>query len=181
MAIVSSTLPLAAGLSSSSALVVAAAFSFMWVNNSNLDKLQLAEICAEAEHFVGTAGGGMDQTTSLMGRKDTFLRIEFNPFKVQSIPAPKNIALLLFHSLVEAEKSHHVREEYNRRVLECRMGVDLFNRFIAKQPNDQVNSISYIGEIQSDYYGLKLHFLLFQQFLLLLDCLSHSRIGRYKI
>jgi N-acetylgalactosamine kinase len=153
-AIVSSTLPLAAGLSSSSALVVAAAFSLLVVNQITLDKLKLAEICAEAEHFVGTAGGGMDQTTSLMGKKNTFLRIEFNPFKVQSIPAPKNIALLLFHSLVEAEKSHHVREEYNRRVLECRIGVDLYNRFIAKHHNDKVKPIRYIGEIQSDYYRL---------------------------
>jgi galactokinase len=34
------------------------------------------------------------------------------------------------------------------------MGVDLFNRFIVKQGNDNVNPISYIGEIQPDYYML---------------------------
>jgi len=88
-ALVSSTLPLAAGISSSSALVVAAALSLVIVNRIELDKLKLAEICAKAEHFVGTAGGGMDQTASLMGKKDSFLKIEFNPLKVETFPAPK--------------------------------------------------------------------------------------------
>ena len=74
--IVSSTLPLAAGLSSSSALVVAAAYSFVIMNQIDLNKTKLAEICAKAEHFVGTAGGGMDQATSLLGQKDAFLKID---------------------------------------------------------------------------------------------------------
>ncbi len=153
-AIVSSTLPVAAGISSSSALVVAAALSLLIVNHIDLDKLKLAEICANAEHFVGTAGGGMDQTASLMGKKDSFLKIEFNPLKVQTISAPKDITLILFHSLVEAKKSQSVRGEYNRRVLECQMGAELFNKFIAHQFNQEFQPIHYIGEIEPDYFKL---------------------------
>jgi N-acetylgalactosamine kinase len=153
-AIVSSTLPVAAGMSSSSALVVAAALSLLIVNNIYLDKIKLAEICAEAEHFVGTAGGGMDQAASLMGKKDSFLKIEFNPLKVQTIPAPQNIMLILFHSLVEAKKSQSVRKEYNRRVLECQIAVELFNKFISFQLNRNLQPIRYIGEIKPDYFNL---------------------------
>lgn len=149
-AIVSSTLPAAAGLSSSSALVVAAAIALLTINKIYMDKLMVADVSAEAEHFVGTAGGGMDQATCLLGEKDAFLKIEFNPLRVHPIAAPKNIALILFHSLVEAQKSHNVRQEYNRRVLECRMGVDLFNRFLADEKPDNYQKVNYIGEINTD-------------------------------
>jgi N-acetylgalactosamine kinase len=150
-AIVSSTLPVAAGISSSSALVVISALSLLIVNELNIDKLKLAEICAEAEHFVGTAGGGMDQAASLMGEKDSFLKIDFNPLRVQTISAPKDITLILFHSLVNAEKSQTVRKEYNRRVLECKMGIDLFNQFLKLQIGSNFKYLDYIGQIGPDY------------------------------
>ena len=155
--IVSSTLPLAAGLSSSSALVVAAAYSFVIMNQIDLNKTKLAEICAKAEHFVGTAGGGMDQATSLLGQKDAFLKIEFNPLQIETIQAPTGIRLVLFHSLVEAEKSGRVRDEYNRRVLECRIGVDLFNNFMKIRFEDEFYPVDYIGEIRSERLNLEIH------------------------
>ncbi len=153
-AIVSSTLPLAAGISSSSALVVAGALSLVIVNQIELDKLKLAEICANAEHFVGTAGGGMDQAASLLGKKDSFLKIEFNPIKVETITAPTDINLILFHSLVEAKKSQSARGEYNRRVLECKLGVNLFNLYLENQIKPKFQPVQYIGEIKTDYFHL---------------------------
>ena len=69
--LVSSNLPIAAGLSSSSALVVACALVYLDVlgqpPGNGLSKVELAEILAEAEHFVGTRGGGMDQAVILNG------------------------------------------------------------------------------------------------------------------
>ena len=153
--IVSSTLPIAAGLSSSSALVVAAAYSFVFMNHIDLDKTKLAEICANAEHFVGTAGGGMDHATSLFGKKDAFLKIEFNPLRIETIRVPTGIRLVLFHSLIEAEKSGRVRDEYNRRVLECRIGVDLFNNFMKIRSKDEFYPIEYIGEIRFEKLNLE--------------------------
>jgi len=153
-AIVSSTLPVAAGISSSSALVVAAAFSLLLVNQIALDKMKLAEICAAAEHFVGTAGGGMDQAASLMGKKDSFLKIEFNPLRVQTVPSPEEIFLILFHSLVEAEKSLSVRKEYNRRVLECQISVELYRKFIASRLGRNFKPVNFIGEIKADHFNL---------------------------
>ena len=152
--IVSGTLPSAAGLSSSSALVVAAAFSFVVMNGINLEKHEIAEICAKAEHFVGTAGGGMDQAASLLGQKDTFLKMEFNPLRIQTIQAPAGIRLVLFHSLIEAEKSGKVREEYNRRVLECRIGVDLFNNFMKDRYKKDYNPVDFIGEVRPERLNL---------------------------
>ncbi len=152
--VVSGTLPLAAGLSSSSALLVASALSFVIVNNLNLDKQKIAAICAKAEHFVGTAGGGMDQAASLLGKENSFLKMEFNPLRIEQISAPEGIQLVLFHSLVEAEKSGKARLEYNRRVLECRMAVDLFNRYLQKVTPDANPQVNYIGEVKPEHFNL---------------------------
>jgi len=153
-AVISSTLPPAAGLSSSSTLVVGAALALLTVNNITLDKLKVAEICAVAEHFVGTAGGGMDHAAILLGKKNSFLKIDFNPLKSISVPAPDDIDIILFHSLVEAEKSSHVREEYNRRVLECQFSLDLFNKFISDRLSGEAKPLSFLGDIVPNYFNL---------------------------
>jgi len=153
-AVVSSTLPTAAGVSSSSALMVASALSFVSVNKLDLNKQKIAEICAKAEHFVGTAGGGMDQAASLLAKENSFLKIDFNPLRIEQISAPEDIQLVLFHSMEKAEKSGKAQIEYNRRVLECRMGVDLFNRFIQNELKGDYPGINYIGEIKTDLFNL---------------------------
>jgi len=152
--IVSSTLPPAAGISSSSALVVAAALSFVLANNLDLSKPKIAEICAKAEHFVGTSGGGMDQAASLLAKKNSFLYMEFNPLRIEEIMAPEGIQLLLFSSLVQAEKSGKSRLEYNRRVLECKMAVDLFKRFLLTNVSGSYPEINFIGEVKSENFNI---------------------------
>jgi len=146
--VVSSTLPQAAGVSSSSALVVAAALAFVVVNHLDLDKQKIAAICAKAEHFVGTSGGGMDQAASLLGKENSFLYMEFNPLRITEIPAPKDLQLILFNSLIQAEKGSKSRLEYNRRVLECRIAVELFNRFAMSYLDKNYQQVTYIGEIK---------------------------------
>ena len=153
-AVISSTLPAAAGLSSSSSLVVGAALAILAANDMPIDKLNVAEICAEAEHFVGTAGGGMDHAAILLGKKDSFLKINFNPLRTLSVPAPDDIDIILFHSLVEAEKSSHVREEYNRRVLECHLALDQFNRFISDRLSNNLKPLKFLGEISAQYFNI---------------------------
>lgn len=152
--LVSSTLPQAAGVSSSSALVVASALAFVYLNKIELSKQKIAEICAKAEHFVGTAGGGMDQAASLLGKENSFLNMSFNPLRVEQIIAPPGIQLVLFSSLIESEKSGKSRSEYNRRVLECKMGVDLFNIYSQKALSGNYHEVNFIGEIKPEKFKL---------------------------
>ncbi len=153
-AIASGTLPKAAGLSSSSALVVVSALAILVANQIEMDKRRLAELCAHAEYFVGTAGGGMDQAASLLGKENTFLKMDFNPLRIEPIPAPSGMQLMIFHSLVHAEKSGEMREAFNRRVLECRMGVDLLNRFAAERM-EQFKPVEYIGHVDAEHTGME--------------------------
>jgi galactokinase len=117
--VVSATLPAAAGLSSSAALVVGSALALLAANERELEPLALAELCADAERYVGTRSGGMDQAASLCGRPGHALRIEFAPLRVEPIAVPQGWSFVVAHSLVQADKSGAVRTAYNQRRAQC--------------------------------------------------------------
>lgn len=108
-------LPPAAGLSSSAALVVAVAAALLEANQRRLDALALAELCAAAERYVGTRGGGMDQAACLLGRAGCALRIDFAPLRARAIAVPEGWRFVVAHSGVRADKSGTARAAYNRR------------------------------------------------------------------
>jgi galactokinase len=109
-------LPAAAGLSSSSALVVASALLFA---PADVDRAQLAQRTAEAERYVGTQSGGMDQAASLLGQQGHALRIAFRPLRVQPVPVPAELAVVIADSGVRAEKGGAAQRAYNERVEQC--------------------------------------------------------------
>lgn len=110
-----SDLPAAAGLSSSSALVVAVAQAILAASGLDADPIDLAQALAEGERFVGTAGGGMDQAASLNGLEGHALLVSFGPLRVRPIPLPDDWTVVVGHSGVSAEKSGTSQEAYNVR------------------------------------------------------------------
>ena len=114
-AVVRSNLPSAAGLSSSSALLVAFTLALLRANRHAPTFEELMEVLPEGEQFVGTRGGGMDHAAVLASRAGCASLIEFEPVSVRPIPVPADWGFLVAHSLVTAEKSGAVREEYNAR------------------------------------------------------------------
>ena len=114
-ALVDSSVPVAAGLSSSAALVIATALAVAASNDLDPDPIALAERMAEAEQYVGTRGGGMDQAISLGGRAGCAARVDFAPLRLTPIPVPQGWSFVVAHSLVQAHKSGGAREGYNRR------------------------------------------------------------------
>ncbi len=125
---VDSRVPPAAGLSSSAALTVASALAFMAVNGLELSALETAAMVGQSEWYVGTRAGGMDQAASLLGRRDHALFIEFDPLRARAVRVPSNAALVVADSLEVADKSGKVRDEYNRRVVECALAARLLAR-----------------------------------------------------
>ncbi|HTF87703.1 MAG TPA: galactokinase [Planctomycetota bacterium] len=113
--VVDGSVPEAAGLSSSSALLVASALAILAANERSLPRLELAELCAEAERYVGTNSGGMDQAVSLLAQEGQALRVEFAPLRVEAIPVPESWRFVIADSLVVADKSGSLRESYNAR------------------------------------------------------------------
>jgi galactokinase len=119
-ALLGSDIPMAAGLSSSSALVVACALALLEANGLSAGRTELADWLAVGERYVGTEGGGMDQAICLTARAGHAARIDFDPLRVELHPLPPDWRFVVAHSLATAPKSGLARETYNLRTSECR-------------------------------------------------------------
>jgi N-acetylgalactosamine kinase len=132
-AVCSGSVPESAGLSSSSALVVAMALAFLGANRAAVPALDLAGILAKAERYAGLEGGGMDQTISLLGTIGHALRIDFFPLAVTSVPLPEGYRFVVSNSLVAAPKTASARNAYNLRVVECRLAMGVLESALREQ------------------------------------------------
>jgi galactokinase len=142
-----SDVPLNAGLSSSSALVVAVALAFFDAQGWDVGPLEMAVRTARAERYVGTHGGGMDQTTALCGKLGHLLKIYFHPLEVSYIPLNVCCSFVVAHSQVEARKSGEAQIHYNRRVLECRLVTEIINSLLLKPQNGD-DRLNYLGDLR---------------------------------
>jgi len=124
-ALVSSTLPVASGLSSSSALVIAVGQAVLETNDLVLPTLDFAEAMARAERYTGTQGGGMDQAISAGAMEGHASRIEFDPLRMFQTPIPSDWRFVVAHTLIRAEKSGPAQKAYNSRTRECREALNI--------------------------------------------------------
>ena len=117
---VESDLPVAAGLSSSSALSCGVALALLAANGKAVDRVELAEVVARAERYTGTQGGGMDQAVILCTQAGYALGVSFAPLRIRPVSLPEDWVFLVAHSGVVAEKSGPAQATYNARTRECR-------------------------------------------------------------
>lgn len=141
MMIVDGRVPPAAGLSSSAALTVASALALMAVNGLTEDALESARMVARSEWYVGTMAGGMDQAASMLGQRDQALLIRFDPLRVTPVKMPPGAAIIVADSLEVADKSGKVREEYNRRVVECAIAARMLGKSLG------LENVRMLGEV----------------------------------
>jgi N-acetylgalactosamine kinase len=153
-AIVGGTIPESAGLSSSSALVVAAALAFLNANNKQIDKEQLADLLAKGERYVGSEGGGMDQAVSLLGETGKALKIDFFPLRTQAVDVPENLSFVVCNSLIRAPKSESIRYAYNCRVIECRLATALVAKAIEERTGTKTHS-NRLADLAGENLGLE--------------------------
>lgn len=102
------TVPLGAGLSSSAALEVSAAYAVLKILNVTVDKKEIARLCRRAEHqFAGTNCGLLDQFSSIFGRDHGLIHSDFRSLEVSSVVLPADIEFLVVnphvkHSLADS-------------------------------------------------------------------------------
>ncbi|EDW80025.1 uncharacterized protein Dwil_GK12284, isoform B [Drosophila willistoni] len=122
--------PLAAGLSSSSAMVSSAVLATANVQGMQLDRKELASISARCEQYIGTHSGGMDQAIAYLGKEGCAHHIEFHPkLKGTPVTLPAGKCFVVANSL--AQKNKAASSDYNERVVECRLAT----RWLAKYKN----------------------------------------------
>ncbi len=146
-------IPSGAGLSSSSALVVATTLAYLSVLGKKMEqditRLELATLLAEAEQYVGTRGGGMDQAVILLGRRNHACMIHFFPLRVTHVPVFSDHAFVVCNSLVKAHKTGAMLERYNEGPLTCR----LLRAVIEQQAREDYDDDLRIDRLADLWYG----------------------------
>lgn len=107
------------GLSSSSALVCAAALATAHAHKKTFSKQELSSLCAQSERYIGTEGGGMDQAIAFLANKGCAKHISFKPLRAEDVEIPSGLAILVAHSFAELNKA--ASDQFNQRVAECRL------------------------------------------------------------
>lgn len=122
-AMLTSDVPMGAGLSSSAAVECAVVFALNELLQTQIDRITMVQMAQKAEHeYAGVLCGIMDQFASMMGKKDYVIKLdcrslayEYVPFKLEGI----KVVLLntnVKHSLASSE--------YNTRRKECETAVE---------------------------------------------------------
>jgi N-acetylgalactosamine kinase len=151
-AAVNGNVPMAAGLSSSSALVVASMEAITAVNGIRADPADIVTWCGQAEWFVGSRGGSADHAAIRLGRAGYAARIEFHPFRVSRyVPIPPDAAILIAYSGQHAVKSAGARDRFNERVACYRLGVLLLQR----QYPRLASTLQYVRDLAPHRLGVE--------------------------
>jgi galactokinase len=122
-AVLSSDVPVGAGLSSSAAVEVALACAWQQLSGFALARADLALTCQRAENeYVGVSCGIMDQFVSALGQAGHALLIDCRSLAHEAVPQPPDVSLVICDSL---KRRGLVDSAYNQRRQECQTGVRL--------------------------------------------------------
>jgi len=147
------SIPLASGLSSSSAIVVATMEAVVHLNGIELTDERFVELCGEGEWFVGTRGGTGDQAAMKYGRRGTVVQVGFFPFRqVARVDFPAGYALLVCNSQIRAQKTGGAKDTFNHRVACYQIGRELFRLEFPQY----AESIAHLRDINTE--GLKVSY-----------------------
>jgi len=149
--LVSGDIPMGAGLSSSSALVVAAAEAARLFNRLPVSARRLVSLCGEGEWFVGTRGGAADHAAIRLSRRGCVTRVGFFPFAIEDSAHffPEH-DLVVCNSGIYAGKSRDARNTFNAKVTAYHIGRIWFKLL---RP-DLAPRIEYLRDISPERLGL---------------------------
>jgi galactokinase len=139
---IKSTLPMAAGLSSSAALEVATALAFLHLAEETLSPVEIALLCQRAENkFVGVQCGILDQTAIAACIENHALMLYCNTMEMEQIPFDlKDHSMIVTYSGAPRELASSA---YNDRRASCEKAVEILqkklpqiNQLCDLNPND---------------------------------------------
>ena len=147
------TIPMGSGLSSSSALVVAASEALIVANGLPVHPNLQVDLCGEGEWFVGTRGGAGDHAAIKFGRRGQVVQLGFLPFRVcATVPFFEDHVIVVANSGIEARKSEEAREAFNSRILSYTLGEVIYKR---AHP-ELAPRIQHLRDINPESLGLSL-------------------------
>lgn len=130
-AVVASDIPIGAGLSSSAAIEVGFALTFLHFAQTEVPRPTLAQWCQLAEHeFTGVQCGIMDQMIVLLGKENHALLLDCRDLSHQLVPLPSGIVFVVADTGVPRTLA---ASEYNIRRQQCEEAVQLLSRLLGRK------------------------------------------------
>lgn len=147
-AVLSSDVPIGAGLSSSAAVECATTFALNELLHTRLGRLEMVKMSQKAEHeYAGVMCGIMDQFASMMGKKDHVIKLDCRSLEFDYVPFKLDgIKILLLDTNV---KHSLASSEYNTRRKECAQAVEWI-----REHEPKVKALRDVTEDMLDKYVL---------------------------
>ncbi|MBX3357386.1 MAG: galactokinase [Phycisphaeraceae bacterium] len=97
--VLTSSIPIGAGLSSSAAIEAAVAGAFSAAGRADVDKRRFAMACRRAEHeFAGVPCGIMDQCAVVLARARHAMLLDCRDHATRFVPLPQGLAIVVMNS-----------------------------------------------------------------------------------
>ncbi len=146
------TIPAAAGLSSSSSIVVAAMETVIALNCLNITDKEFIELCGEGEWFVGSRGGAGDHAAIKCGKRDSIVHLSFKPFAVgENAKFSDKYAIIVANSMIKAKKSEGSKEKFNAKVASYEFGFWFLKRAFPECRLEEFRDLSKIRPFSKIY------------------------------
>ena len=126
-AVLRSTVPLSAGMSSSAALEMAFCFALKTIYGIDLSKADWARVGQAVENkYMGLQSGLLDQFSSIFGKKDSLILCDFRSVEVlKNVPMPPGYSIVVANTMV---KHNLVESDYNLRRESCERARDAIRK-----------------------------------------------------
>ncbi len=142
----SSNIPIGSGLSSSAALECGFLFGHNEMFRLGIKPIDIALMGQKAEHWVGINCGIMDQFASVMGKKDSVIKIDCKTLEFEYHNANfKDYSLILFDSNVKHSLGSSA---YNTRVKECAEGISTIKNAFPEVKNFRDCTIEQVESVK---------------------------------
>lgn len=145
--VITSSLPIAAGLSSSASLEMAALKMFEAMGEFSLDDAEAAHLGQRVENeFIGVDSGIMDQYVIRAAREGHALFLDCQSLETEHIPvAFKDAVFVVTHTGVERGLTDSA---YNERVAECREASEYLARVLEREPATSLREFT-VAELEA--------------------------------
>lgn len=148
--ILTSTVPVGAGLSSSAAIEMALGFALMSLNGEAIDRKSLALAGQQVEHrFVGTRSGVMDQFAAVFSRSGSAMLLDCRSLEIDYVPIEiDGVAIVVVDSRIKHDLAS---SEYNTRREECEAGVAILR--------EHLPGVTTLRDVTGDVFERYMHLL----------------------
>ena len=149
--VLSSDVPVGAGMSSSAAVELAFAFSWNVLSDLKIDLPDLALLCQKAENkYVGVNCGIMDQMICACGKAGHAMMLDTRSLQRDYFSMPEGLAIVVADSMVRRSLS---TSEYNIRRAQCEQAVSILAEYLPDVKALRDVSVEDLEQYQRTFAG----------------------------